>query len=161
MPDLITAILAIWGAVLGTLGAALHGLRWWWDRPQLRIEIDVGFMPDERVRLLGFEPTDPLVFIGVTKLGQGSVTVQGGGFTLVGGGVYFVTKTIPKLPAKLAESERLTFIVHRGLLVKKLSESGAKTVKQAYCKTTDGKMRKQTLPKGFQEAIRQEVDSWC
>jgi len=161
MPDVVTAILAIWGAVLGTLSALLLGLRFWWDRPQLRIEIGVGFIPDERVRLLGFEPTDDLVSIQVTKLGQGTVTVQGGGFKLPRRRLYFLTKTVPTLPARLTESDRLMFFARHDILVKSLRESGAKTVKQAYCKTTDGKMRTQTLPKGFQEAIRQEVDSCC
>jgi hypothetical protein len=157
MPDVVTAILAFWGALLGTVGALLHGLRFWWDRPQLRLEVADGFMPDATARYLGFAATDEVILINVTKVGQGSVTIQSGGFTLHSGKTYWLGITTPPLPAKLAESERLTFFVPRGGLVRRLGESGPTTLDRAFCKTTDGKTRTLRVPRWLQKAIEREV----
>lgn len=123
MSDALTAAVALWGAILGTLSGVVLAARFLSDRPRLKIDISLGEIPVtiidgvEAPTAFGLAPGAKIVALGATKLGRGSRTVQSVGLRTRDGRVQFMALADRRLPVRLEESDRVTFVIAGEALV--------------------------------------------
>jgi len=159
---LITTIIAVWGAVVASLGLALHAPRFLWDRPRLALKATTGFWLIKPGSLppLGL-PSDKFVLIEATKRGRGAITVTSAGFRLSDGSARSLITSDRTLPARLEESDKVTFFGNFDWVCEAVQEDkqrGAR-IKYVICGTTEGE-RRARISSGLRKGLEKRVISY-
>lgn len=149
-------ILGAIGAILGAFNWALSFLR---GRSQLKIQVGLGVIPREIVdgvempTPFGFAVGTRIVVVEATKIGPGSLTVDSAGFKARDGRTQFLVMADRRLPARLDESDKVVLPIAGQALVEWLLKGRLPKLDHAFCKTSDGRTRKQRIPQDVRDAV--------
>jgi hypothetical protein len=129
MPDTATRVIAIWGAVLGTLSFGWNLYKHWLERPRLKVSCFIAHLKMHFLNPSGgtyFERdwihTDqpPFLAYEIVNIGRQSVVIEKVGGVYKNGERFFVDYAAVRLPKKIEPLERVRLAASGSLVTTQL-----------------------------------------